>query len=167
MVYYINYDLDDHGIAEKLEAKSSEIAPQFQKRTSKMLFTIENVVKNFIPHGQHCRGKGGTTKSAIRHKLTENGGEVYADENLAPWFKWFHDGRGPIVAGTSQTYMGKYIGKSGKNHGVLHFCIYGKQIFVRSVGPSKANPVMQKGATEGFKKIKPDIDSMAQWLTEL
>lgn len=169
MVYFTEFNFNDHELAERLERKAEEIAPQSQKRISKMLFTIENIVKNFVPRGQHCqgKGKGGTTKSAIKHQLTESGGEVYADENTAPWFKWFHDGRGPIVAGTSATYMGKYIGKSGKNHGFLHFCIYGKHIFVRSVRASKANPVMVKGGEKGFKDIKPQVESFAQWLTEL
>lgn len=152
MVYFIEAKLDDHGLAEKLESKASEIAPQYKKRASKMLFTIENVVKNFIPRGQHCQGKGGTTKSAIKHQLTENGGQVYADENTAPWFKWFHDGRGPVRAQQAK---------------VLHFCVYGQHIFRKSVGPSKANPVMQKGAQEGYKKIKPELDRFAQWITEL
>lgn len=179
MVYFIEAKLDDHGLAEKLESKASEIAPQYQKRASKMLFTIENVVKNFIPRGQHCQGKGGTTKSAIKHQLTGDGGQVYADENTATWFKWFHDGRGPVEAKyggtfhrdksgkithyTPQTYLGKKIGGAG----ALHFCIYGKHIFVRSVKASKANPVMQKGAQEGYKKIKPELDRFAQWIMEL
>lgn len=179
-MYFYEYKIDDKGLKEKLGHKSSEIAPEFTRRTARMLTTIENVVKNFIPHGQHCRGKGGTTKSAIRHRLTENGGQVYADENLAPWFKWFHDGRGPVEAKyggtfhhdkktgkithyTPQTYLGKKIGGAG----ALRFCIHGELIFRRSVKASKPNPVMQKGAQEGFKKIQPQVNDLARWITEL
>lgn len=151
-MYFYEYKIDDHALKEKLEHKSSEIAPEFTRRTARMLTTIENVVKNFIPHGQHCRGKGGTTKSAIRHQTTENGGRVYADENIAPWFKWFHDGRGPVKP---------------QNAKALRFCIHGELIFRRSVGPSKPNPVMQKGAQEGFKKIQPQVNDLAKWITEL
>lgn len=154
MVFFIEAKLDDKGLANKIEEKSYKIAPEFQRRTTKMLFTIENIVKDMIPRGQHCKngGKGGTTKSAIRHRPTDYGGQVYADENMAPWFKYFHDGRGPVRAINAKS---------------LIFCVYGEMIFRKSVGPAKANPVMQKGADQGFKKIKPDINSLTQWITEL
>lgn len=154
MVFYIHGEMDDHGLAEKVEKKAAEIGPEFQRRTSKMLFTIQRTVQDLIPRGQHCQGegKGGTTKSAIRTEPTSNGGRVYADENLAPWFKYFHDGRGPVKPIKAKA---------------LRFCIYGEVIFRKSVGPAAANPVMQKGAQQAGPKIKPDLESMAQWITEL
>jgi len=172
----IEVKVGNGGFPENILKKSGQLGPEIFKRTNQMLSTIEKRVQFHIPRGQHCpgEGKGGTTKSAIRHRTTSQGGEIFADEGIAPWWKIFVDGRGPVVAGgkgASRTYQGKYIGKSvkkaGKRAPVLHFCIKGKHIFRRSVGPAQGNDVMRKGALDSEAEINRQALELGQWLERI
>jgi hypothetical protein len=170
MVLEIHAKVSDGGFPERLLKKSSAVAPRFLKDTTSMLKIIQSDVQLFIPRGQHCsgHGKGGTTKSAIRHRATSRGGEVYADEGIAPWFKYFEDGRGPVFAkGRGQTHQGKYIAKQGKQRGVLHFCIKGKDIFARSVGPAQGTHSLQKGARQAEPKVQRKANELGKWMEKL
>lgn len=149
MVFEIDAKITDGGFPESLVKKAGQVAPQFIKRTEDMLLTLENNVKFWIPRGQHCKGKGGTTKSAIKHKLTGQGGEVYADEGTAPWFGIFEDGRDSVKV---------------KKAKALHFCIKGKDIFVQSVGPAKGADSMKKGAKDSEPTIQRKAEEMGKWL---
>ncbi len=99
-----------------------------------------------------ARATGGTTKSAIRHKLTSTGGQVYVDEGIAPWVKYLIEGRGPVVA---------------KKAKALHFCIAGNDIFVKRVGPSKPNDIMQKGYVLSLPSVGTQAEELGNWLNEV
>ncbi len=148
----IQAEVTDGGFPKDLLKKAEQIAPQFIQRTNRMLLTIENNVKFRIPRGQHCAGKGGTTKSAIKHQLTPTGGEVYADEGTAPWFKWFEEGRGEVKP---------------KDAKVLHFCVKGKDIFVRHAGPSTGAYSMRKGARDSEQSIQRQANELGKWLERI
>lgn len=151
-MFQIDAKVNDGGYPSKLISKGGQIAPQFISRTNDMLRTIENNVKFNIPRGQHCQGKGGTTKSAIKHELTSQGGMVYADEHTAPWFKWFEDGRGPVVA---------------KEKKALRFCIKGKPIFAKKVKAFKGTHTMEKGAKASESTIQRKAEELGKWLERL
>jgi hypothetical protein len=150
----IQFTVGDGGFPDKLIKKASQSPGEFIQRTNAMLQTIQNEVQFHIPRGQHCPGggKGGTTKSAIRKQLTTMGGEVYADEHTAPWFKWFEDGRGPVKV---------------KQAKALHFCIQGKHIFRKSAGASKGADSMGKGAKTSEPMVRRKADEMGKWLEDL
>lgn len=151
---YIDLRVGDGGIPEALIKKASDSPREFIKRTEQMLEIIQSDVQFNIPRGQNCPGggKGGTTKSAIRKRTTSFGGEVYADEHTAPWFKWFEKGRGPVKV---------------KKAKALHFCIQGKHIFRKSAGPSKGADSMGKGAKTSEPNVRRKAEEMGKWLETL
>lgn len=158
----------DKTVSQDLLKKAGLIAPHIFDKTNKMLLFIQNNVQLQIPRGQHCpgEGKGGTTKSAIRHKATSDGGYVDADEGIAPWWKIFVDGRGAIFPRNyGGTYLGKNIGT--KKRKVLHFCIKGKHIFVRHAGPAKGNDVMVKGGKASEPEIQRQAAELGSWLEKI
>jgi len=155
----LNYNVRflDDGLKERLTQRATEIGPELVRRVNQMLVTIENNVKFVIPRGEHCKGKGGTTKSAVRHRITSYGGEVYVDEGIAPWFKWLVKGRGPVEA----------KGKENGGADALHFCIAGKDVFVKRVGPSEPNNVIGKGYNVSLPRIQSQANNMEKWLNEV
>lgn len=96
--------------------------------------------------------KGGTAKSAIRHKITGTGGEVYGDTGTAPHLRFLIEGRGPIEA---------------RNAKALRFCIHGQTIFTKRVGPSKPNDIFRKGYQSSQASIQRQASELTQWLNTL
>ena len=147
MIFQINVE---DTIPGRLRRKADTIGPELVNRVNRMLTTIEAVVRFVTPRGKHCpnRGVAGNLKSNIRHRLTGSGGQVYLDLQGAPYGKHVLDGRGPVVAKDK----------------VLHFCIAGKDIFVRSVKASKPNDFFKTGHDQSLTKLQPQIEALGKWL---
>lgn len=154
MATHLFFEVGDGGYPEALIRKGKESGPEFDKRADEMLSLIQNDVRLFIPRSEQCpgEGKGGITKSAILRRLLPFGGEVYADENRAYWFKWFEDGRGKVKV---------------KKAKALHFCMGGKHIFVKSVKGTKGRDSMGKGHKQAEPKVQRKFEEMGKWLSEL
>jgi len=137
-------------IPGRLKTKAKDVTPDLVKRVNRMLTTIEGVVKFVAPRGKHCsnRGVAGNLKGNIKHRITPNGGEVYVDEQGAPYVKYVLKGRGPVKSKDK----------------VLHFCIAGKHIFVRSVKASKPNDFLKKAHGQSITKLQPQIEALGRWL---
>lgn len=137
-------------IPGRLRRKADTVGPELVKRVNQMLTTIETVVRFVTPRGKHCpnRGVAGNLKSNIRHELTGTGGRVYLDLQGAPYGKHVLDGRGAITAKDK----------------VLHFCIAGKDIFVRSVKASKPNDFMKTGYDQSIPKVQAHAEALGKWL---
>lgn len=152
MVGELKLVIDAHGLDKKLESHADEIGPELTRRVNDMLLTIENNVKFVTHRGQHCKGKGGTTKSAIRHQLNNNGGMVYVDEGIAPWAKWYIDGRPPVIA---------------KNTKALRFCVDGEVVFAKRVKAWKGHNIMKEGLNRSEPVVNQKIESLGNWLSTI
>lgn len=147
----LRFEVLEDDFSESMIRKVQKAPEEFIKRTEDMLETIQREWQFFIPRGQSCKGKGGTTKSAIRTKLTSNGGMVYADEGTAPWFKWFEDGRGEVRPVKAKA---------------LRFCIQGNVIFTRKAGPSRPAESMRKGRDMAEPQIRKKASELGKFLSE-
>ena len=94
---------------------------------------------------------------------TDSGsGHIYVDKGIAPYADWVIDGRGPVHAKTT-SYLGK---DTGYRH-ALRFCIDGKVVYRRSVGPAKGNPVFDKAKGFILMKARSETDRFTRWVTNL
>lgn len=152
MVSDLTIKVDPHGLDKKLESHADQIAPELARRVNDMLLTVENNVKFVTHRGQHCNEKGGRTKSAIRHLLNNNGGMVYVDEGIAPWAKWYIDGRGPVEA---------------KNVKALRFCVEGELVYTKRVKAWKGHNIMKEGLERSTPILNQKIDSLGKWLSTI
>ena len=147
----LHFEVVDEDFTEGMAEKVRKNPGEFVKRTQDMLDTIQRDWQFFIPRGQGCSGKGGTTKSAIRTRPTNRGGEVYADEGTAPWFKWFEDGRGTVRPRKAKA---------------LRFCIQGTMIFTKKSGPSQPAKSMEKGKQMAEPTIRRKAEELGKYLSE-
>ena len=108
------------------------------------------------PRGKRCqaiRGQGrGGLKAAIQGEMDSNSGHIYVDEGIAPYAKWVIDGRGEVVA---------------KNAQALRFCIDGKVVYRKRVGPSEANDFFLKALPKIQNKTRTEVQSFERWVKDL
>ena len=143
---------DDGNLEQKLLKKAGEIGPRIVHDVNDMLLTIENNVKFVTHRGQHCKGKGGTTKSAIKHQLNNNGGFVFVDESIAPWAHFYIDGRGAVTP---------------VNAKVLRFCIDNKVIFTRKVKAWKGHDIMKEGMKRSLPVVEQKANNLGRWIEKV
>lgn len=153
----IKLDVEVHGLDKKLEKHASEIGFELVRRVNKMLRHVENNVKLVTHRGYHCKGKGGTTKSAIKHRLSNNGGLVFVDEGIAPWFRWYYEGRPAVEA----------KGKENGGANFLRFCTPGGVVYRRRVKAWKGHDVLKEGLQRSEPGLQKEAQSLGRWLVEL
>jgi hypothetical protein len=138
-----------NGVPEKLEQKAADLSMIIYGRTNTMLLSTQEIVQGVTPQGEGCPGAeypGGNLRAAIKHIVTGNGGMVYVDNEQAPYVDWAIK-RGPVKA---------------KNAKALHFCVGGRDIYRKSVGPVNKPDFFMIG----YAKATPEILNQANMLGE-
>ena len=147
---------DLHGLDKKLEEHADKVAPKLRL----LLGNITNYGRNRVimeaPRGKRCQsikggGRGGL-KAAIQGEVDSTSGHIYVDQGIAPYAKFVIDGRGEVHA---------------KNARALRFCVDGKVVYRKRVGPSEANDFFVKALPKIQNKTRTEVQSFERWVKDL
>lgn len=142
----LTFEFDDKGLANAFKKKATETTREFNKLTKDLTLIAQRWVQKEAPR------KTGNLKASVKQKTTGTSGLVWVSKSQANYVDYVIRGRKGFKA------------KKGK---ALRFVIAGKVVFVKSVGPAKANPFVDRAATNMKSELNQRIKMFEKWLGDI